>query len=326
LRTRRVGALEAADVRKAVSVTPTLRDRLEFALYRAISTALRALPERPAIALGGALGWFGGAVLRIRRRVVDENLARAFPDRDERWRRRVGLESYRHLGREAVVAFRLPRETPERVLAHTEVTGMDALLEAARGPGAIIATGHLGSWEVAAAALALRGAPIDGIAVRQRNPLFDAELRRNRESLGARVVYRGVTGGDVLRSLREGRVPVMLADQDGGAGGIFVEFLGHPASTTRGPALLAVRSGARLFGGAFLVLPGRPRRYRGHAQPIDVTRTGDVAEDVRRLTQAYSDCLAELVREFPEQYFWQHKRWKTRPDAENQERHPVRAV
>jgi Kdo2-lipid IVA lauroyltransferase/acyltransferase len=311
-------------------MTPTLRDRAEFALYTLISGVLRALPEGPAIALGGALGWFTGVVLRIRRDVVEDNLARAFPEKDGRWRRRVALESYKHFGREAVAAFRISRERPETVLAHTEVTGMDALLEAARGPGAIIATGHLGSWEVAAAALALRGAPIDGIAVRQRNPLFDQALRANRESLGARVVYRGVAGGEVLRSLREGRVPVMLADQDGGDGGIFVDFLGHPASTTRGPALLAVRSGARLFGGAFLVLPGSPRRYRGYAEPIDVPRTGDLAEDVHRLTQAYSDCLARLVREFPEQYFWQHKRWKTRPQGEtqreNQERRPVRAV
>jgi KDO2-lipid IV(A) lauroyltransferase len=311
---------------QSAAAKPTLRDRLEYAAYRVISAALRALPERPAVALGGALGWLTGAVLRVRRSVVDENLRRVFPEKDVRWRRRVGIESYKHFGREAVVAFRISAESPEAVLARTEVTGMDALLEAARGDGAIIATGHMGSWEVAAAALALRGAPIDGIAVRQRNPLFDDALRSNRESLGARVVYRGVAGAEVLRRLRQGRVPVMLADQDGGAAGIFVDFLGHPASTTRGPALLAVRSGARLFGGAFLALPGWPRRYRGHAQPIDVLRSGDVEEDVRRLTQAYSDCLARLVREFPEQYFWQHKRWKTRPDWETQERRPVRAV
>ena len=305
---------------------PTVRDRVEYALYRVIAAVLRALPEGFAVALGGALGWFTGVVLRIRRDVVDENLARAFPERDARWRRRVGVESYRHFGREAVVAFRIAHERPETVLARTEITGMDELLAAARGPGAIIATGHLGSWEVAAAALALRGVPIDGIAVRQRNPLFDRALRENRERLGARVVYRGVAGGEVLRSLREGRVPVMLADQDGGGGGIFIDFLGHPASTTRGPALLAVRSGARLFGGAFLARPGSPRRYLGHAEPVDVPRTGDLTEDVRRLTQAYSDCLARLVLEFPEQYFWQHKRWKTRPEPETQERRRVRAV
>jgi Kdo2-lipid IVA lauroyltransferase/acyltransferase len=292
---------------------PTPRHRLEHALYRLASLALHGLPERSAVALGAGLGWLAGTVLGIRRDVVDENLARAFPERDAAWRRRIAAESYRHFGREAVVAFRLGRERAERVLARSEVHGLPALLEAVRGPGAIVATGHLGNWEVAGGAVALRDVPIDAVAVRQRNPLFDEALAGNRRRLGIRVVYRGVRGAEVLRSLRDGRVPVLLADQDAGHNGVFVDFLGHPASTTRGPALLALRSGARLFGGVCLVEPGPPRRYRIHLEPLSIAPSGDLAGDVRRLTEAHAGFLARYVREAPEQYFWQHKRWKTRP-------------
>jgi KDO2-lipid IV(A) lauroyltransferase len=267
------------------------------------------------VALGGGLGWVAGTVLRIRREVVDQNLARAFPGRDAAWRRRTATACYRSLGREAVIAFRLGREPAERVLARSEVLGLDALLEAARGPGALLATGHVGNWEVAGGALALRGAPIDAVAVRQRNPLFDRELVANRERLGMRVVYRAGAGAQVLRSLRGGRVPGLLADQDAGPGGIFVEFMGVPASTPRGPALLALRAGARLFGAACVVHPGPPRRYVVHVEPLDVERTGDVDEDVRRLTRAHADFLGRFVAAAPEQYFWQHKRWKTPPEA-----------
>jgi KDO2-lipid IV(A) lauroyltransferase len=214
---------------------PTARDRLEFGLYRGVTGALRVLPERPAVALGGALGWIAGVVLRIRRDVVDQNLRRAFPEKGAAWLRDVAVASYRHFGREAVVAFRIGRDSRERLLARSEVHGVEELLQAVRGPGALIAAGHIGNWEVGGGALALRGVPIDGIAVRQRNPLF------------VRIVYRGVAGGAVLRSIREGRVPVLLADQDAGGGGVFVDFLGHAASTAKGPALLALRSGARLF-------------------------------------------------------------------------------
>jgi KDO2-lipid IV(A) lauroyltransferase len=236
------------------------------------------------------------------------------------------VESYRHFGREAVVAFRIGRESPEDLLARSEVWGLDELLDAARGPGALIAAGHAGNWEVAGGALALRGVPIDGIAVRQRNPLFEQALSDNRRKLGVRVVYRGAAGKDVLRSLREGRVPVMLADQDAGAAGVYVDFFGHPASTPRGPALLALRSGARLFAGGCLVLPGSPRRYRIQLEPVEVPRTGDLIRDVQSLTQAHADALARLVQAAPEQYFWQHKRWKTRPHDEIQERRPLPAV
>jgi KDO2-lipid IV(A) lauroyltransferase len=299
---------------------------VEFLFYQVVSGALRRVPERLAVALGGALGWITGEVVRVRREVVDENLARAFPDRVDAWRRRVAVGSYRHFGREAVVAFRVVREGASGVLERTEVDGLEELLEAARGPGAIVATGHVGNWEVAGGAVALRGVPIDVIAVRQRNPLFDRALVENRERLGMRVVHRGVAGVQVLRSLREGRIPVMLADQDAGGGGIFVDFFGHRASTTRGPALLALRSGARLFSGACFALPGAPRRYRVQLVPVDAPRTGDLVRDVASLTQAHADALARFVRDAPEQYFWQHKRWKTRPNAEKQERRALPAV
>jgi KDO2-lipid IV(A) lauroyltransferase len=305
---------------------PSARHRLEFTLYRVLTAALNALPERPAVALGGALGWIAGVLLRIRRDVVDENLRRVFPEQQASWRREVAVRSYRHLGREAVVAFRIGRYSRENLLARSEVNGLDALFEAVRGPGALVAAGHVGNWEVAGGVLALRGVPIDAIAVRQRNPLFETALSENRRKLGVRVVYRGVAGSDVLRSIRAGRVPVLLADQDAGGGGVFVDFLGREASTAKGPALLALRSGARLFSGTCVVVPGTPPRYRIDLEAVDAPRSGDLARDVRALTQAHADALARAVREAPDQYFWHHKRWKTRPQAEKQERRPLPAV
>jgi len=294
---------------------PTLKDRAEFAAYNTASVLLRTLPEPWAVGLGGALGRLAGGPLRVRRAVVDDNLAHAFPERDAAWRRRVALDSYDHLGREAVVALRLGREPAEHVLARTDVHGLEALVEAARGPGVVMATGHLGNWEIAGAAVALRGVGVDAVAVRQRNRLFDASLVSNRERLGIHVIYRGGAGAALFRSIRGGRVPALLADQDAGRNGVFVEFLGRTASTPRGPALLALRTGARLFGGACLVMGGRPRRYRIELEPLDVERTGDQAEDLRRLTEAHAAFLARFVRRAPEQYFWQHRRWKTRPSA-----------
>ena len=76
-----------------------LRHRLEYLAFRIGVACLRALPERGALALGGALGWVAGRILRIRRRVADENLARAFPERARRWRDRVARASYTSLGR-----------------------------------------------------------------------------------------------------------------------------------------------------------------------------------------------------------------------------------
>lgn len=293
---------------------PALRHRLEFAAYRLFTAVLRRAPERWAVAFGSALGWLAGGALRIRRGVVEENLAGAFPDADPLWRRRVALESYRHLGREAVMTFRLAGAGAEEILARTRVEGMDELLRALeRGRGVVVATGHMGNWEVAGAAVAARGAPVDAVVFRQRNRLFDEELVRNRQRLGMRVIPRARAPREVLRSLRAGRLAALLADQNAGRGGVFVDFLGRPASTARGPALFAVRTGAPLFAGACVADRGLPSRYTVYLEELALERSGDVDEDVRRLTEAHTAFLARFVRSAPEQYFWQHKRWKTRP-------------
>jgi len=294
---------------------PTVRDRLEYLGFRLVVGVLRLLPEGFANAIGSALGTFVGSVLRIRRDVVDGNLVRAVPDRASEERARLARASYRHLGREAVATFRLAYESAARVRERTEVEGLEALWAAlAEGRPCLVVTGHLGNWEVGGAALAARGVPLDGIALTQRNPLFDRELVRNRARLGMEIIPRGGAGGAVRRSLSAGRVAGFVGDQNAGHRGVFVDFFGVPASTARGAALFAVRRDAALFVGAALRRsPGAPARYDVRIAEVEVHRTGDTEEDVRRATAAHTAALERWVREAPEQYFWVHKRWKTRP-------------
>ena len=293
-----------------------LRYRVEYIAFRVALACLGTFPERCALATGGGLGWFAGTVLRIRRRVTDENLARAFPERDRNWRDRVARASYTNLGREAVASFRFGRESAERIRARTaDPIGMDAVLDAvATGRGAILVTGHLGNWELAGAAVAARGVPIDAVAVRQANRLFDEALTRNRAALGMNLIRRSEAPREVLRSLRVGRVPGLLADQDARGAGVFVDFLGRPASTPRGPAVFALRAGVPLFLGTCMPRPGLPGRYLCEVEEIRAERTGNLEQDVRRLTEAHAAALASRVRQRPEHYLWQHRRWRTAPE------------
>lgn len=282
---------------------------------------LRLLPERVAHALGSTLGWLGGVVFRVRRDVVDGNLGRAFPGLSERRRARIAVASYRHLGREAVATFRASREGRDAILRRTEVRGLEPLRRAVEeGRGAIIVTGHLGNWEIGGSSIAVRGLPVDAVAFRQRNRLFDRDLVRSRRRLGMEIIRIGAAPREVLRSLHRDRVPALVADQNVRRGGVFVDFFGTPAATARGPAVFSLRSGAPLFLGVALrvgVPGGRtvPARYEVHLEEISFERSGRLDEDVRRLTAAHTAALERWVRRFPEQYFWVHKRWKTRPDA-----------
>jgi len=295
----------------------SLRHAAEYALFRAASAVLLALPEVVALRAGAALGWFAGSVLRIRRSVVDENLRRAFPERSSAWRRRVARASYAHLGREAAAMLRMAGLDRKDVVTRTDVEGLDAFRAALdEGRGLVVVSGHLGSWEVGGAAVSARDIPLMAVAKPMANRRFDADLVASRERLGIEVVDTGAAPKRVLRALARGRVVALVADQNAGTNGLFVPFFGELASTHRGPALFAVRSGAPVFLGTCFAVPGRRHRYRLVLERVATPATGDAERDVLRLTEAHTALLEEAVRRAPEQYFWQHKRWKTRPAPE----------
>ncbi len=294
----------------------SLRHRLEYGLFRTIRGLVSLLPLPLALALGDALGWISGVLLRIRRDAVDENLLRAFPDAGPAWRRRTAVASYRHLGREAVVTFRLAGVPAERIREMTEFDGLDELLAAVEaGAGVVVVTGHLGNWEMGSACLAARGVPIDAVMHRQRNRRFDEDLRETRGRLGMGIILRDVAPRRVLASLRAGRVVGLVADQNVAGAGIFVDFFGVPASTARGPAVFALRTGAPVFVGVAVRNPEAGPRYRALVRRVSVALGDDTEENVRRITEATTTALESYVRSYPEQYFWQHRRWKTRPPA-----------
>jgi len=289
---------------------------VEYALFTAVRWKLCFLPESLALWWGGAFGWFVGRILGVRGEVVRKNLEIAFPGESREWRDQVAVASYTHLGREAVAVLRMAWMTPQEVIDRTTVDGLEAFQDAmAEGKGVILATGHLGSWEVGAACLAARGVPVDGVTKGMSNDRFGRELTAIRERLGYRVVDVADGPNQIAGSLNKGRMVALLGDQNVRKGGVFVPFFGKPAATARGVALFALRTGAPVFLGVAVHEPGCPHGYRGILERIPVESTGDLEEDVRRITAAHTAALERLVRQYPEQYFWQHRRWDTRPPS-----------
>lgn len=290
---------------------PALKHRAEFAVLRSILFAADRLSDARAEALGARLGRTVHA-LGMRRDVTLDNLRHAYPDRDTAWIESVARRSYAHLGREMVATLRLQSTTPESLIERSTVDGLDEVREAlGEGHGAVLVTGHLGNWEVGSACLTARGLAMDGVMQRQSNPLADAAINANRERLGIRPIDRRHAAKLGLRTLREGRVLGFVSDQDARSGGVFVPFFGRPASTHRGPALLALRTGAPLF--TATGIRADDGRYDCRIRRITASREGEPEVVVERLTAAYTRVLEAAIRTAPEQYLWQHRRWKTKP-------------
>jgi len=290
--------------------------RIEFWILQAVSWVVVALPERAALAVGGSLGWFVGVVLRIRRVDTDRHLRIAFPEEDSNWRRRVAVASYIHLAREVIMTLRLARMTPEEIVRRTEMVGFEALRDAAaEGAGAVVISGHLGNWEIAAAAAAARGLPMDVVAHLQKNPHFYRHMVERQDRLGLTVVVKNEAFRLIPKALAAGRVVALISDQNIRKRGVFVDFFGLTAATVKGPALFALRMGAPLFLGVAVRKPGYPSSYRVIVEPVPFSDGITSTDAVRALTQRHVARLEARIRETPTQYFWQHRRWKTRPDA-----------
>jgi KDO2-lipid IV(A) lauroyltransferase len=173
-------------------------------------------------------------------------------------------------------------------------------------------TGHIGNWELAGAYVAARGVPLDAIARRMANPLFDSWLNRTREEMGMTIVHDADAVRRTPRSLRAGRAVAFVADQGVlGLASTFVPFFGRPAKTPRGAAVFALRFDVPVL---FVVALRKPNgRYRIVVESIEVADTGDKDKDVDAIVARYTQLLEKWVRIVPAQYFWHHRRWKRQP-------------
>lgn len=292
--------------------TPNLANRFEHAGIRAARLLAAPLPGGVRRSLAGGLGFLARRVFGVRRELVREQLELAFPEADEAFLRETEAAAYRHLALEGMAMLRMGAMSPDEVRERTHLHGWDAFHAAVQaGKGVVIATGHLGNWEMGGAAMAVRGIPLDVVAQRQSNPLFDREVNDVREALGMRVIDRNDAPRQVTRALRRGRAVAFVADQDARRNGVFVPFFGRPASTHRGPALFAVRAGCPLFLG--VAVRRDDGDYDVRYREIVVEREGPTDDVVVRLTAAFTAALEDEIRRVPGQYLWLHRRWKTRP-------------
>jgi Kdo2-lipid IVA lauroyltransferase/acyltransferase len=289
----------------------TLSHYAEYYALRGAVAALDRLSLRQAGRIGEWLGALGYRPFGIRRAVVERQVRAALPELSDEEVHRVARESYENLGRTAIETALLPGRTREQVLGmFSRVDGWDVVERAtARGRGVLFVTGHLGNWELAGSLVAAKGVPLEAVARRMQNPLFDRYLTSTRQSIGMNVIHDADAVRRVPRAMREQHAVAFLVDQGAvGLASTWVPFFGRLAKTPRGPAVFALRLGAPVVFGAALRQPDG--RYVMGFEEVRAESTGDREADVDRIVAAYTATLERWVRRAPEQYFWHHRRWK----------------
>jgi len=273
-----------------------------------------AMPLPAARRVGAGLGQMVYWLLRRRRRVTLANLRLAFGSTLAPCdRRRLAGATFRHLGVTAAECCRLYFGRPGALFDRLQVEGLEHLKDAlAEGRGALCLTAHFGNWELLAAAHALTGLPLNVVVRPLDNLHLERLLARGRERSGLRLIPKRQAIHGVRAALARGECVGILLDQNAGRAGVFVPFFGHLASTSRSLAVLALKTHAP-------VVPAFVRRLSGGEHlitldpPLPLVVTGDLDQDIVLNTASFTQTIERHVRAQPEQWFWVHRRWKTRP-------------
>lgn len=274
---------------------------------------LHFLPLPLLAAAGNALGmllyWFA----RERRFVAATNLRLCFPEMSEAERRTLARKNFQAFARSLLERGILWWSPASRIQRYTRVEGLEHYTAAqARGPVIVLAPHFIaldvgGSWMI-------QHVDLVSMYSNQKNPLFHEMLLHGRSRFGTQKLYSRQQGlRPVIRAMREGRPFYYLPDQDLTArDGVFAPFFGVPAATLTAVPRLAGMTGAQVVPCISKQLPGG-QGYEVRFYPAwENYPTGDVIADTRRM----NEFIEARVREMPEQYFWLHKRFKTRPEGE----------
>lgn len=267
------------------------------------------------------MGALAAAVPHRRRRRVDEHLRIAFPEAGPEERRRLLRASYQGTVLYVLETLWIRAWDPARDRGRVEVLQKDRFEETMRlvrehGRGFVIFTAHLGSLELMGKWICAElGIPVLAVAAPPKIAGLGEPLQRQREQGGVRVVYRGEAGPAALRHLRAGGAVIMLVDHNVKGPGVAVPFFGRPAHTLLAPARLALQSGAvanTLFGlraedGRFLVECGEPMVLPPYPRDREERFVREAS-----LTREYTNRIESMVRNYPDQYLWMHRRWQER--------------
>ena len=289
----------------------TLSHYAQYYGIRGAAAALRRLSFERAGGIGERIGMLGYRPLGIRRAVVERQVAAAFPGLAEPEVGRIARAAYANLGRTTIETALLPTYSREQVLSLFEsAEGWEHVERAfALGRGVMFVSGHIGNWELGGSYIAARGVPLEAVARRMENPLFDRYLNDTRQSIGMTVIHDADAVRRVPRAMREQHGVAFLVDQGAvGLASTWVPFFGRYAKTPRGPAVFALRLKTPLVFACALRQPSG--RFVMHFEPVPVEPTGTLDADVDRIVAAYTSTLERWVRRAPEQYFWHHRRWK----------------
>lgn len=295
---------------------------IEYTAARLVFGLLGLLPRAAAIRISTWILLFVLKVLTKLRKTGLRNLEIAFPEKTIAERETILRGTFENLGRvlgDLSQVHKYSREKMAEIFEFELATESERIenLHISEGQGVLLTTGHLGNWEILALGISALYKPITFIARPLDNRMIDEMLTRRRARFGNRSITKRNSLMGAIKLLREGELLGILSDVNAGYNdGVFVPFFGTPACTSIGPALMALRSNSLIFP-VFSIWDRIKKRYVFvHGDVIEPANTGNKDRDLLETTIAITHEIEKMIRAYPDQWMWIHRRWKTRPPGE----------
>jgi len=319
---------------------------LQFPFTVAIRSAMTpalAIGLEPAMGIARALGHLVPRFQQHRFQRAIDNLTVAFPDWPAEKVNEYALKSYQHLFQLGVEIAYSPRlVTEEGFTRHLIFTKVQDSVRALLGDRPVIlVSGHVGNWELIGYSISMLGFPLHAVYRPFDLTPLDTWMRDTRERRGLTLVSKFGAYRALVPVLRAGGTVGLVADQSGGDRGIFTPFFGRLTSTYKSVGLLAMQTGAQIVcgmarrlrpgedppPGPWLDTPARGRQFHARDCPslrysvelVDMFGPEDWSQSpdpLFYLTARYRRAIELMVRSAPEQYFWMHRIWRSRPAHE----------
>jgi KDO2-lipid IV(A) lauroyltransferase len=291
---------------------------LQYLALRAVEMLLQCFPIEDNLKAASLVGDLLYLLDRRHRERALENLRASFPEASDAQLRRIARKSCEHLIMVGAEVLCMPRLMQfNKYLDYVDISGcIEPFQYVAAGNPVILVTGHFGNWEMMGYSMSAMGFPPTAVARPLDNPYLNDHILALRQRTGLKILFKEGMTDEALADLRQGRPLGLIADQDAGRRGFFVDFFGRKASAYKSIAYLAMEENIPIFvGGVYRVGPG----FRYRIEMTDRIVPGDYPKDLdgaMAITQRYTAGIEKAVRLAPEQYLWVHRRWKTRPPDE----------
>ncbi len=282
-----------------------LSHKITYIFLKTLSFCLRISPQFIRNLVAKMLYIILFYLIPIRKKQVFDNLNLAFPDKSQFWCLKTAKGSYKFFINNFVQFFTFPKSFLKSIITVKGQQSLNNTLKQEKG--IVFVSGHFGAWEILGAWLGRNKYHVSAVATKQKNRGADKFFLELRSHFGMRHIYRKSSLDNMYNVLKRGDILALVSDQDARKRGVFVNFFNRKTSTPKGAARFHLENGAPII--FTICYQNKPNDYVIEFHPINITPDATIES----ITQSYTSLLEEYVRRYPEQYFWFHRRWKTKP-------------